>query len=71
MVPRYYTCVQFVQTLRIRWTVPSQRALYFLSKSGKILLTGGTTIGELYDREKDDDGYLYIVYAIEDAFGLW
>ena len=34
-----------------------------------ILLSLSTNIGGLYDQYKDEDGFLYIIYTIENVFG--
>uniref|UniRef100_A0A915NUL1 Autophagy-related protein n=1 Tax=Meloidogyne floridensis TaxID=298350 RepID=A0A915NUL1_9BILA len=37
--------------------------------NGKSVFSMSQTIGQLYDDEKDEDGFLYIVYASQPAFG--
>ena len=36
----------------------------------KTLINGTTTIGSLYEKYKDEDGFLYISYYEENAFGF-
>ena len=28
-------------------------------------------MGQLYDKEKDEDGFLYVAYSGENTFGFW
>lgn len=29
------------------------------------------TMGQLYEKEKDEDGFLYVAYSGENTFGFW
>ena len=34
-----------------------------------IMAPASQTVGELYDNQKDEDGFLYVVYTSENTFG--
>ena len=46
----------------------STEALYFLS-SKETLMTPQMMVGVLYHENKDDDGFLYLIYSRDTAFG--
>ena len=69
MIPRSATCAQFIVMIRERVQIQSTHALFFVTVPKHHLICGSTTIGEVYDKEKTDDGFLYIVYALEHSFG--
>lgn len=35
-----------------------------------VLLCCSLTMGQLYDKEKDEDGFLYVAYSGENTFGF-
>lgn len=45
------------------------RQTFFLLVNEKSLLSNSLTISQIYNQEKEDDGFLYIVYASQPAFG--
>jgi GABA(A) receptor-associated protein len=58
---------QFLYVIRKRLRLLPEKAL-FLFVNGTIPPTT-SLINEVYNRHKDDDGYLYISYAQENTFG--
>lgn len=67
LVPQNLTIGQFIYVIRQRLRLDSEKAL-FIFINGKIP-TNTQTIIEIYEKEKDKDGFLYITYAQENTFG--
>ena len=59
---------QFKEILRKKLEIDSTSALFLLVK-GKITLVENDTFDKIYDKFKDDDGFLYIYYASEEVWG--
>ena len=61
--------ILFIDTVKRNFKLQSEQALY-LMVNDKTLINGTTTIGSLYEKYKDEDGFLYISYYEENAFGF-
>ncbi|KAF7639317.1 hypothetical protein Mgra_00001280 [Meloidogyne graminicola] len=69
LVPSHLTIGGVMQIIRRRLQLHPDQAFYLLV-NGKSVFSVNQTIGQLYDDEKDEDGFLYIVYASQPAFGF-
>ena len=49
-------------------TLSSTETVYFMTKDHSIVGMG-CDMGELYESDKDDDGFLYLTYASQETFG--
>lgn len=67
LVPKSMTITQFSFIIRKRIKLNSSQAI-FITINNK-LVSSGKTISEIYNDEKDEDGFLYIVYTGENTFG--
>ena len=68
LVPNYLSIGQFIYVIRKRIHLQPDKAL-FLYTNQKYLLSGSTTMLEIYNKHKDDDGFMYITYTGEKCFG--
>lgn len=67
LVPRDLTIGQFIYVIRKRMHLQPEKAL-FLFMNG-IIPSSTSMIGDLYEYYKENDGYIYITYSLENTFG--
>jgi GABA(A) receptor-associated protein len=67
LIPRDLTVGQFIYVIRNRLLLAPEKAL-FLFINGTIPASSAQ-IETIYDFNKDNDGFLYILYTFENTFG--
>jgi GABA(A) receptor-associated protein len=68
VVPKDITAGQFLVIIRQKIKLTSAQAL-FLIINGKYAPLSTETMGTIYNKHADKDGFLYITYSAEDTFG--
>ncbi|MED6240382.1 Gamma-aminobutyric acid receptor-associated protein-like 2 [Ataeniobius toweri] len=68
LVPSDITVAQFMWIIRKRIQLPSEKAIFLFVD--KTVPQSSITMGQLYDKEKDEDGFLYVAYSGENTFGF-
>lgn len=67
ITPRDLTLLQLQQIIRRRIRFPAEKALFMFINNKMYPIT--SMIGQVYDSNKDSDGFLYITYCQENTFG--
>ena len=65
--PRDITMSQFVKIFREKIKMDASKALFFFINNK--LFPMSSPIGNIYDSDKDEDGFLYIEFCEESTFG--
>ena len=68
LVPRDITVGQFIYVIRKRISISKDEALFMFTENG-IIPPSSTLLSNLYTENKDEDGFLYIIYSGENTFG--
>ncbi|XP_065833217.1 microtubule-associated proteins 1A/1B light chain 3C-like [Oscarella lobularis] len=68
LVPQELTMSQFVTIIRNRLSLQPSQVIYFMVNN-KNMPSMSTTMQEVYSRDKDNDGFLYMIYASHEFFG--
>jgi len=67
LVPSDISVAQFMW-IRKRTQLPSEKAIFLFVD--KTVPQSSLTMGQLYEKEKDEDGFLYVAYSGENTFGF-
>ena len=75
LIPKDNQFCQLTQFIRSRLDISYSEGLYFYVVKRNTSQPGtippmNMNMGELYNNEKDEDGFLYIVYQTENTFGF-
>ena len=68
LINEEFNLTQFTSIIRKKLNMDKEDALFFLV-NGKKTLTGADSMLEIYNKYKDEDGFLYIAYAAEEIWG--
>lgn len=67
ITPRDLTMMQLQQIIRKRVRFPPEKALFMFINNKIYPIT--SSVGHIYDNNKDSDGFLYVTYCQENTFG--
>lgn len=67
LVPNDISVAQFMWIIRKRIQLPSEKAIFLFVN--KTIPQSSSTMGQIYNNYKDEDGFLYISYSGENTFG--
>ena len=68
LIPTDFSFHQFIQVIRKRLNVREGVAIYIFFSKGKVH-QNSKLMGQIYEANKDEDGFLYCKYASEPIFG--
>jgi len=68
LIPSEFTMCDLVRCIRRRMNLHPNQSFFFLVND-RALVSNSATVAEVYEREQDADGFLYIVYASQEMFG--
>ncbi|CAN6712596.1 unnamed protein product [Malus baccata var. baccata] len=67
LVPADLTVGQFVYVIRKRIKLSAEKAIFIFVDN--VLPPTGAIMSAIYEEKKDEDGFLYVTYSGENAFG--
>jgi microtubule-associated protein 1 light chain len=68
LLPEDLSVAQFASIVRNRLNVTGNHAFYLIINK-RTMASMTETIGKLYCTEHDEDGFMYVTYASQEAFG--
>jgi len=71
LVPKNVEMSYLLTSIRKRLNLEPNKALFLFVQKGDnyFLMTPSTLVGEVYNSNASEDGFLYIVYTLENTFG--
>ena len=67
LVPIDLTVAQFIYVIRKRLHLEAEKALFIFINNQ--IPTNSHILSDLYHTSKDEDGFLYVTYTLENTFG--
>ncbi|GET88600.1 polyprotein, putative [Leishmania tarentolae] len=69
VLPRSKSVAEVILTLRGRLALDSCQSLFLSVGENDVLVPGNSLLGDLYERYRNPDGFLYLGYLLENTFG--
>lgn len=69
LVPKEFTIGQLIYIIKRKTQMKPSEAIFIFTEKN-ILMTTGSRIEDIYEKHKNKDGFLYIIYSLENTFGL-
>jgi hypothetical protein len=69
LVSRDLSALHIINLIRHKVKIPPEKGLYGLTEKNRTLITSTMTYNEIYESNKDEDGFLYIHILCENSFG--
>ena len=67
-MPKIFTIGEVLQVIRSKLNLRREQGLILMA-GGKHVLKQGSILEDVYLKHKDEDGFLYLVYAEENIYG--
>jgi GABA(A) receptor-associated protein len=67
LVPRDLNMGQFLYVIRKRLKLAPEKAIFLFV--GNSIAPSTSTINQIYSYNRDEDGFLYVTYSLENVFG--
>lgn len=67
LIPYTYTVAEILMVIRKRIKLNSSESIVLFTNN--VLHSSSTLLSVVYDRHKNTDGFLYIIYQVENTFG--
>ena len=67
LIPNDLKMIDFLMVVRRRLNLPAHQSLFVFVNDK--LINGSELLSKIYDGEKDEDGFLYVMYGGESTFG--
>ncbi|KAG5505003.1 hypothetical protein JKF63_04450 [Porcisia hertigi] len=69
ILPRSKSVAEVILTLRDRLALDSCQSVFLSVGENDVLVPGNSLLGDLYERYRNMDGFLYLGYLLENTFG--
>ena len=67
LVGSHLTCGQFMYIIRVSLKLPAEKAIFMMING--LIPSNTDVMRELYEKYRDNDGFLYVTYSSENIFG--
>ena len=68
-MPRVFKIGEVLQVIRGKLSLKREQGINLMADGGKILLKPSHVLDDIYEKHKDEDGFLYLVYTEENIYG--
>ena len=69
LMPRTFMISEVQMIVRRKLNIKKEQGLFMMVNDGKEMIKANETLEGVYDKYKDQDGFLYILYTQENIYG--
>ena len=68
-MPKVFKIGEVLQVIRGKLSLKREQGINLMADGGKVLLKPSHILDDIYEKHKDEDGFLYLVYTEENIYG--